>query len=321
LIQVIFIAISTRGDERDNLRIPLIGIEEVYVVAEDPPRDLRNKGLSHAQILTAVELTLRNYDITIVSEDEWVDSKTIPYLYLSINGFRNKTDHVIYNVTLQVQERVLLHRENSNSDIHGSTWSRQIVGVTYDVDDIKRTVKDLAEQFVNDLLAANEPTFIREHGELDGRPYSFKGGPNVYCTCVDGIANFICIGSPNYGETSFGIFYPSVEASITYHASDEKLMPLTTISLTLCFDAGKEVRTVELIPNSISELKNRYESPRNSDVPKMLYPLFRNHSIVSYMVRDKTGKLLDYGSFVLDGIIAAEEKINDCMNNRESNNR
>ncbi len=173
----------------DTEQWSLRGAEELSILVETLPPDIRDAGLSERKILSDVETNLRLLNIPVTSG---ADS----YLYININGYRSSNDIFVYSVRAEFKQPVMLLRSaearvtrSKNADIlaffwkgsppegrskgftaqemmrlHFSeiaaTWDSGMVGsVGIDrdpVDTIRGAIKEIVVEFANDFFAAKQ---------------------------------------------------------------------------------------------------------------------------------------------------------------------
>lgn len=177
--------LSATDSEQWSLR----GTQELSILVETIPPDLRDAGLSERKVLSDVKTNLRLLNIPVASG---ADS----YLYINVNGYRSSNDIFVYSVRAEFKQPVMLLRsaearvtKSKNADIlaffwkgrpqkgrdkgftaqemmrlHFSeiaaTWDSAMVGsVGTDrnpVDTIRGAIKELVVEFANDFFAAKQ---------------------------------------------------------------------------------------------------------------------------------------------------------------------
>ena len=128
--------------DRESLK----GLPRVLVVVEHFGNRAEDAGFDRQTFQTDVELKLRMAGIKVTEDPD------VPRLYVNVNALhrkRNKIDG--YSITLGLIQGVLLE---SQVKTLGTTWLTGVVGIGT-VDDVRTSVKNLIDMFVNDWLAAN----------------------------------------------------------------------------------------------------------------------------------------------------------------------
>ena len=138
----------------------LQGLEGVCVltVAIEPERE--EYGLTAKAIKTDTELQLRQYGIKVLTQEEFLSTPTVPYLYIEVGlaTIAGGNETVAGgSIAIQLKESVLLLRKPKRVCLSTTTWSRitsVVVGLGR-IKDLRGHVKDLVNEFINDYLAAN----------------------------------------------------------------------------------------------------------------------------------------------------------------------
>jgi hypothetical protein len=140
------------GQSDDELsRSTLRGIGAVYVLVESLPDGAKVLGLTRESIQTDVELKLRLAGMRIVTEQESHKAPGGPVLYVQVgmtnNGLASFTDVALrQDVTLQ---------RNGMPAVFVATWNASVIAMNQDDKEIRNTVKDLVDQFLNAWLSVN----------------------------------------------------------------------------------------------------------------------------------------------------------------------
>lgn len=134
-----------------NINDILRGIGPVKVLVEPINPEIEKLGLTTQALQTDVELQLRKYGVAIV-KDEWGSG----YLYINVNTITNKLGFVALSLAVQYKEPVLPIR-NPRVWIPAPVWGVSTVGSVGigKVKQIRESVKDHVNEFINDYLAAN----------------------------------------------------------------------------------------------------------------------------------------------------------------------
>ena len=140
-------------------RVVLSGLKGMDVIVEDLNPAGKEIGLSKERIQTDVELKLRLAGIKVLSKEEWLDAKGRPYLYVRVTALKSTTLS-LYSCFVEVSlyEQVVLVRDpkivTSASTCRSGGY---IMSGGSDVvkESVRKTIKDLVDEFINDYLAAN----------------------------------------------------------------------------------------------------------------------------------------------------------------------
>jgi len=131
----------------------LKGIKGVAVLVMDFSSELRKVGMSKHQIKTDAELKLRLAGIKIFSLEESIIKPGAPYLHIYTNAFK-AGGYFVYNCDVELNQIVSLARNPATKTI-ASTWSTSMVGINSNPENIRTTVKDLIDRFLNAYLSVN----------------------------------------------------------------------------------------------------------------------------------------------------------------------
>src|SRR5437773_731829 len=144
-----------QGDN-EYTRKTLAGLTGLYVSVEQIPDEMQRDGLDTTQILTDVELKLRQAGITVLTRQEWLSTAAAPYLYVNVQA--HKTSN-LYALSVDVELRQLVTLvHNPAVSILATTWSATgIIGTvgSQKLASVREDVRDLTDQFINAYLAAN----------------------------------------------------------------------------------------------------------------------------------------------------------------------
>jgi len=139
--------------QRDVLK----GLEGIYVVVYTPNPELDKYGLTKQIIQTDVELRLRQYGISVLTEEQWQKTLGSPILYVKINSAINKEfGWVAIGIHVDLIEGTFLARK-STTCCSSTTWglSNVWLGGTNDVKMAREGLTSIVDVFINDHLAAN----------------------------------------------------------------------------------------------------------------------------------------------------------------------
>ena len=142
------------ADEKDVLQ----GLQGVYVLVEPMRPEAEKYGLTRKDLQTDTELQLRQYGIKVLTEKERLSTPGGPCLYINVNVLiEEDLPLVAAAIRIELQEYVLLLREPKRICFGASIWSRdKLVRVgLLKIKELKESVKDLVNEFINDYLSAN----------------------------------------------------------------------------------------------------------------------------------------------------------------------
>jgi len=138
-------------------RTTLRGLKGVYVLIEELNPDLEKDGLTGEQLLTDAELKLRKVGIEVLTEEEWLKTPDLPYLYVNINGDKVKNTFYCLSIQVSLIQEIRLER-NSFIKASSSTWQTSSVGGCNEsvvISTVRDGLGDIINNFINDYLAEN----------------------------------------------------------------------------------------------------------------------------------------------------------------------
>lgn len=129
----------------------LKGITSVRVVVEEVSAAGERVGLTKDQLQTDVELKLRQAGLTIAK----VSAGCIPRIYLNVavTGLGNAVF-----IGVELQECAILYRDVKIAVPGATTWKASAVAQNLDASEIRSSMKDNVDSFLNAWLSANPKT-------------------------------------------------------------------------------------------------------------------------------------------------------------------
>jgi hypothetical protein len=147
------------GARHVQYRETLRGLPGVHVLVEQiPDQEIQRRGLTVEYLKTQVELRLRSYGITVLDEEQCLQSTLGPYLYVNVNIIVRGDGLVAYSVSVGLKQTVTLGTNGNTCS--ATTWlesSVGMVGLDSAREAIDRYVRANVDMFVNDFLAVNPP--------------------------------------------------------------------------------------------------------------------------------------------------------------------
>jgi hypothetical protein len=140
------------ADTRPTLR----GFPGVYVVVEPLSPQIENKELTTDQLQKDAEAKIRTAGMKILSKEEFLRTPGKPYLYVNVNIsiLRTQITRYIFYVRVEFNQEVSLMK-NPGTIVPAATWSTGGWGIDFSLENIRNTVKNQVDKFVNAYLAAN----------------------------------------------------------------------------------------------------------------------------------------------------------------------
>jgi len=146
--------------QTDLQRGSLRGLKGVGVVVESLQSEVERDGLTRSHIRTDSELALRQAGIRVLSEDESLNEPGSPYLYVNLTTVKSEVLYAftsyLYSLQISLRQNVTLTRE-PNTKVSAMTWQTSVLGSVNaaDLENLRKTIRDSLNQFINDYLAAN----------------------------------------------------------------------------------------------------------------------------------------------------------------------
>jgi hypothetical protein len=131
----------------------LRGLKSLIVLVEEINPEAERLGLSRTQLKTDVELRLRKAGIKVLTQEESINTPGQPFLYVNIttgiiSGF------CTFGIEVDLNEMVIIAR---GVKVVGSIWDTSIIGRVgiNNIKQIRNSLADEVDKFINDYLAAN----------------------------------------------------------------------------------------------------------------------------------------------------------------------
>ena len=160
---VLLLALSSLGFAQDSRDTDVFrGLAGVAVAVTDLGQEVERDGLLKAQLQTDVELRLRKAGIRVLTEEQWITEPGQPTLSVKVALYKSsdpKINGYAKSVNIVLRQNVLLSRNPSTIFRGAITWeSFEAVGFSNPTvlqKDIRDTLADCVDEFINAFLAAN----------------------------------------------------------------------------------------------------------------------------------------------------------------------
>lgn len=149
-------ALSAQMDDESSRRT-LAGLRGVEVVVEDLNPAVPHPGIEQSDIQTDVELKLREAGIPVLPKSQGVLSPGSPWLYVRLALFTREDGMYAYAIEVVLNQSTRMIRDASIMST-ATTWEAEgTVGTVGEnqLRDVRETIGDQVNQFVNAYLAAN----------------------------------------------------------------------------------------------------------------------------------------------------------------------
>jgi hypothetical protein len=146
LITLMIVAQLCHGSDTENDRKTLVGITAVDVVIEQLQPGASRIGLTRESLQTDVELKLRLAGMRVAKD------VNLQFLYVSLIVANDARAAV---VSVELKQDVVLVRDPTITYMGGPTWQHLILISNPSAQDIRDTVKDMVDKFLNAWLSVN----------------------------------------------------------------------------------------------------------------------------------------------------------------------
>jgi hypothetical protein len=147
---------SAFGQDDVDTRTTLRGFSSAYVVVEPLSPQIENEGLKTDQLQKDTEAKIRSVGIKVLSKEEFFKTPGKPYLYVnaSISILKTQITRYIFYIRVEFNQEVSLVR-HPEAIVPAATWSTGGWGIDFSLENIRNTVKNQVDKFVNAYLAVN----------------------------------------------------------------------------------------------------------------------------------------------------------------------
>ncbi|MHC4557523.1 MAG: hypothetical protein ACYTFW_10520 [Planctomycetota bacterium] len=139
-----------------NQRDVLVGLESVMVVVEEFS-GAKKYGLTKQALRADVESRLRQHSVKLCSEEEWAQTPGMPWLYVNVILLSDQeSGPAAIGIKVELYERTVLLRDTTMV-VNAATWRKWTARFIElnNLKEVKKSVMDLVDGFINDYLAAN----------------------------------------------------------------------------------------------------------------------------------------------------------------------
>lgn len=169
IIFVIFSAVMWNSSAVGKIFVgadTLRGIEEFGIMINKIPDEFKRAGLTKEQIRTDIELKLRLAGIKVLPTVQIIptnwesEDRTLHVApHLDVYIFGDKTEYLggsyLFFVQISFKQMALIERDPNISLLLTSWEVRPVIGIHRDIDEIRQTVKDQVDKFLNAYLSVN----------------------------------------------------------------------------------------------------------------------------------------------------------------------
>jgi len=144
--------------DNNQTRRTLSGISGVHVVVEDLRLEIEEAGLTRDNIHKLAQDKLRIAEISVLNEGQWAETAGNPWLYVYAHVMKRRMveeDVYIFNISLELKQKVLLVRTQERTPVFATTWSKSILGKSGSLDDARMGIELCLEDFIEAFKSAN----------------------------------------------------------------------------------------------------------------------------------------------------------------------
>lgn len=154
LAGALFLPLAGLSQDEEQTRATLRGLEGVHVYVEELNPQIEAEGLTREQLRSDAEAELREANIPVLADTQWV--KGSPYLYIYLHVFRlpTQTRRYLFYIRVELNQQVLLERDPRVKS-PAITWSEGGVGIDYSLEQIRLLVRHQVKKFVVAFRLAN----------------------------------------------------------------------------------------------------------------------------------------------------------------------
>ncbi len=139
-------------------RVSLKGLKAVYVIVEDLPAELQEKGPTKARIQGLMEEKVKQAGLVLLTREAWRNTPGTPLLYANINLSKAKSKDGVRacSINLCLAQRANLERDPAIRSL-ARTWQAGIVGLVDDADleIVASQVGTLVDYFLSEVRAVS----------------------------------------------------------------------------------------------------------------------------------------------------------------------
>jgi hypothetical protein len=139
-------------------RVSLKGLKSVYVIVEDLPGELQEKGPFKARIQAIMEEKVKQAGLILLSREAWRNTPGTPLLYANVNLSKAKTKDGVRacSINLCLAQRANMERDPTLRTL-ARTWQAGIVGQVgeADLEVVVSQVGTLVDYFLSEVQAAS----------------------------------------------------------------------------------------------------------------------------------------------------------------------
>ena len=140
----------------EQTRTTLGGIDAMMVSFDQLDPRIEKAGLTLDQIKNDVELRLRAAGIKLQNSYSWGMDERKPLLVVRISIITNEDPQFyIYNIDVKFMQYAVLVKAEDGLKHHVTTWSTLAFGFAPELTDIRKSVKDQIDIFINAWVSVN----------------------------------------------------------------------------------------------------------------------------------------------------------------------
>jgi len=159
-ILLLFCISPTWAEDVPETRLSLKNLPGVAVFVEELQTNIqkygKKAGLERALIQAEVEQSLKKQGITVLSYNDWLNTKGRPFLYVNINTHETERYWYAYDIKVEVKQIAILEA-NPQVKTMVATWGISLTGIANigNLHNIKKDAMVLVQRFVDAYKTVN----------------------------------------------------------------------------------------------------------------------------------------------------------------------
>lgn len=139
----------------------------ISFIVEDLNPKVEEDGLTTYQIQQVVETILSTAGIRVLSDDEYCKTERRPLLIIDPHVMKLQSDLIkttilyVYHISIQFSQRIYI-LQDPILETWATTWASDLLGYTPDLDNIRGSVTEMVEQFIQAFLFVNPKHLLQE---------------------------------------------------------------------------------------------------------------------------------------------------------------
>lgn len=148
----LFSASSASAQAKESQKESLRGVKGLAVIIASSD----DYGIAADKLQTDVEIKLRKIGLIVLTKEQSLKYANSPYMTVEVYTLKSSTGISAYSINIQFKQLMTLDRDPDQS-FFTATWRDSEFGTigSARVSELRQTVNDLVDKFINDYLAVN----------------------------------------------------------------------------------------------------------------------------------------------------------------------